>query len=91
MGGGDRHGWREHRLMSLRAWLRIGPLCATLLAGTGHARAEEPAAPEEDFLEFLGSLDSDDEAWGELLETARERDAMKSETEETAPSKQVDP
>ena len=75
--------------MRSRAWLPLGPLCATLLAGPAHAKAEEPP-PDEDFLEFLGSLDSDDEAWGELLKTARERDTMKSETEEKAPSK-VDP
>jgi hypothetical protein len=75
--------------MSLRSWLPLGPLCATLLAGPGHAKAEEPP-PDEEFLEFLGSLDSDDEAWGELLKSARERDTMKSEAEEKA-SKQVDP
>jgi hypothetical protein len=77
--------------MSLRAWLPLAPLCAALLAGTGAARAEEPVALEEDFLEFLGSLDSDDEAWSELLETAHERDTMKSEAEEKATSQQVDP
>jgi hypothetical protein len=76
--------------MSVRAWLGLGPLCAALLAGSGAARAEEPVELDEEFLEFLGSLDSDDEAWGELLATAREREQMKSEAEEKA-SKQVDP
>ena len=76
--------------MRMRSWLPLAPLCATLLAGPGHAKAEEPP-PDEDFLEFLGSWDSDDEVWGELLNTARERDAMKSEAEEKTPSKQVDP
>jgi hypothetical protein len=76
--------------MRVRTWLPLGPLCATLLAGSGAARAEEPVAVDEEFLEFLGSLDSDDEAWGELLAAARERDTMKSEAEEKA-SKQVDP
>ena len=75
--------------MSLRSWLAL-PLCATLLAWPRHAQAEEPP-PDEDFLEFLGSLDSDDEAWGELLKAARERNTMKSESEEKTPSKQVDP
>jgi hypothetical protein len=48
---------------------------------------------EEDFLEFLGSWDSDDEAWGEMLEGAQERDSSepKSEDEDKAASKQVDP
>ena len=91
MGGGDRRQWREHRMMSWRAWLPLGPLCATLLAGAGPALAEEEVAPDEEFLEFLGSLDSDDEAWGELLAAARERDAMKSEAGEKAKSEQVDP
>ncbi|HJS21843.1 MAG TPA: hypothetical protein VJ764_04245 [Steroidobacteraceae bacterium] len=79
--------------MSWRAWLPLAPLCAMLLAGAGRARAEEPVLDEE-FLEFLGSLDSDDEAWGELLESARERDQMKSEKPEAevkAAPKQVDP
>jgi hypothetical protein len=77
--------------MSVRAWLPLGSLCATLLAGSGAARAdEEPVAMDEEFLEFLGSLDSDDAAWGELLAAARERDTMKSDGEEKA-SKQVDP
>ena len=76
--------------MRVRTWLPLGPLCATLLAGSGAAKSEEPVAVDEEFLEFLGSLDSDDEAWGELLAAARERDAMKSEAEEKA-SKQVDP
>jgi hypothetical protein len=76
--------------MRVRTWLPLGPLCATLLAGSGAARAEEPVAVDEEFLEVLGSLDSDDEAWGELLAAARERDTMKSEAEEKA-SKQVDP
>jgi hypothetical protein len=78
--------------MSWRAWLPLAPLCVTLLAGTGHARAEEEQVElDEEFLEFLGSLDSDDEAWGELLATARERDTMKSDAEEKAKAKQVDP
>jgi hypothetical protein len=79
--------------MSMRQWLPLGPLCATLLAGAGYARAEEPAVLEQDFLEFLGSWDSDDEAWGEMLEGAQERDSSepKSEDEDKAASKQVDP
>lgn len=92
MGGGDRAGWREHRLMGWRAWLPLGPICVTLLAGASHhARAEEEVAPDEEFLEFLGSLDSDDEAWSALLAAARERDTMKSDAEEKAKSQQVDP
>ena len=74
----------------VRTWLPLGPLCATLLAGSAAAKAEEPVEVDEEFLEFLGSLDSDDEAWSELLAAARERDTMKSEAEEKA-SKQVDP
>jgi hypothetical protein len=63
----------------------------TLLAGASHARAEEEVAPDEEFLEFLGSFDSDDEAWSALLAAARERDTMKSDAEEKAKSQQVDP
>ncbi len=69
-------------------WL---PLYVTLLAGPGPARAEEPAALDEDFLEFLGSLDSDDEAWGEMLASAQVREASRDQDEEKAESKQVDP
>jgi hypothetical protein len=75
--------------MSVRTWLPLGPLCATLLAGSGVAKAaEEPVTLDEEFLEFLGSLDSDDEAWGALLAAAHERDTMKSEAAEKTTSKQ---
>jgi hypothetical protein len=77
--------------MGWRAWLPLGPLCVTLFTGAGHALAGEEAAPDEEFLEFLGSLDSDDEAWSALLAAARERDTMKSDAEEKAKSQQVDP
>ena len=77
--------------MGWRAWLPLGPLCVTLFTGAGYALAEEEAAPDEEFLEFLGSLDSDDEAWSALLAAARERDTMKSDAEEKAKSQQVDP
>lgn len=53
---------------------RIGSLAAVLLA-SGAASAEDTAkldAAELDaeFLEFLGSLDSDDEVWTEFLDSA---------------------
>jgi hypothetical protein len=70
----------------------MGSLCATLLAGPVLVVAEEPAAVDADFLEFLGSLDSDDEAWAALLTGTDMRKASKAPPEdpETQP-KQVDP
>ncbi len=57
------------RLIALSA-----ALCALLAAGG--ARAEEAAAKEsepldEEFLEFLATLDSDDEVWASFLAAAQ--------------------
>lgn len=53
---------------------RIAPLVAALLA-SGVACAEDAAQLDAakldaEFLEFLGSLDSDDEVWTEFLDSA---------------------
>lgn len=45
---------------------RIGSLLAALLAGSA-ACAEDAAPLDAEFLEFLGSLDSEDEVWTEFL------------------------
>jgi hypothetical protein len=43
-------------------------LAALLLAGVdGAAAAEPPVAVDAEFLEFLGSLDTEDEEWREYL------------------------
>ena len=81
------NGWGKR--MALR-WLSMGSLCATLLAGPVLAVAEEPAAVDADFLEFLGSLDSDDEAWAALLTELRKASTAKQDDPESKP-KQVDP
>jgi hypothetical protein len=72
-------------------WLS-GSVCATLLAIPVLVPAEEPAAVDADFLEFLGSLDSDDEAWAALLTGSELRKAStaKQDDPESKP-KQVDP
>lgn len=54
------------------ARLAISPgavLCA-LLASAGSVHAEEAEELDPDFLEFLGGLDSDDEAWAGFLAAA---------------------
>jgi hypothetical protein len=48
---------------------RVGSLVAVLLA-SGVAYAEDDAKLDAEFLEFLGSLDSDDEVWTEFLDAA---------------------
>lgn len=48
---------------------RIGSLVAALLASSV-ACAEDAAKLDAEFLEFLGSLDSDDEVWTEFLDSA---------------------
>jgi hypothetical protein len=42
-------------------------LAALLLAGADGAAAAEPPAVDAEFLEFLGSLDTEDEEWREYL------------------------
>jgi hypothetical protein len=71
-------------------WMSMSSLCVTLLVGQQQLAAEE-AAVEADFLEFLGSLDSDDTAWAELLATAAKAKAESAEPEEEAQTKQVEP
>ncbi len=74
-----------------RAWLWMSSLCATLLIGQGaSSAAEEPPALEADFLEFLGSWDSEDEAWTEFLASTEIPEASEPEEEESR-SEQVDP
>lgn len=68
----------------------MSSLCATLLAVAAIVSAEEPA-PEEDFLEFLGSLDNDDQAWAELLATARSSKGENPEAEQKTQPQKVDP
>ena len=72
-------------------WWPLGSLCGLLLTAPGHARAEEPVTLDEEFLEFLGSLDSDDEIWGQLLASVRASDRTKSDDEDEVDSKQVTP
>ena len=68
----------------------MGSVCVTLLAIPVLVPAEEPAVVDEDFLEFLGSLDSDDEAWAALLTELRKASTAKQDDPESKP-KQVDP
>jgi hypothetical protein len=70
----------------------MGSVWVTLLASPVLVSAEEPAAVDADFLEFLGSLDSDDEAWAALLTGTDMRKAGKAQPEDPeAKPKQVDP
>jgi hypothetical protein len=54
------------------------------------APAEEPAV-DADFLEFLGSLDSDDSAWADLLAAAAARKDEGAEAAQEPQPKKVDP
>jgi len=69
----------------------MGSLYMTLLAIPTHASAEEPAAVDAAFLEFLGSLDNDDEAWAALLAGTEIRKLEAPQHEQEAKPKQVDP
>jgi len=70
----------------------MGFVCVTSLASPVLVLAEEPVAVDEDFLEFLGSLDNDDEAWAALLTGTELRKANKAQTvDPESESKQVDP
>ncbi len=57
-------------------------LCA-MLAATG-ARAEEPEQLDEEFLEFLATLDSDDEVWASFLAAAQGDPARAADEEQAA-------
>ena len=72
-------------------WLSMSSLCAALLVNQVLAPAEEEAAVDADFLEFLGSLDSDDEAWAQFLAATEIRKVSKSKDDEGSQPKQVDP
>lgn len=74
-----------------RKVMQMSSLCAALLVSPALASAEEAPAVDADFLEFLGSWDSDDEAWAEFLASTEIRETSKSKAEEPAQSKQVDP
>jgi len=71
-------------------WVSMSSLCAALLVSPAFTLAEEPAV-EADFLEFLGSLDSDDEAWAELLATAGTRKVESTKAEPESQPKKVEP
>lgn len=67
-------------------------MCLTLLTSPVLVPAEEPVAVDADFLEFLGSLDSDDEAWAALLTGTELRKASTAKPDEPeSKPKQVDP
>ncbi|HEY7377203.1 MAG TPA: hypothetical protein VH542_00815 [Steroidobacteraceae bacterium] len=53
--------------------------------------AEEQPGVDSDFLEFLGSLDSDDVAWSAYLSTADAAPASASTVNDTKPTKAPKP
>ena len=57
---------------------RSGVIVAALMASGGVVAAAEPAPVDAEFLEFLGSLDTEDEAWREYLAERPERVAGKA-------------
>ena len=59
-------------------WILGAWLCGMLIPTAG---AEEAERPNAELLEFLGSWDVDDEAWGEFIDMASE-----SVTAETQPA-----
>jgi len=54
------------RRAALNAFLTAA-LLSPLLARAGEPHAPGPPAVDADFLEFLGSLDSEGDGWGEFL------------------------
>lgn len=52
-----------------RQSMRVASMLAALFAAS-QVRAEDTAKLDAEFLEFLGSLDSDDEVWTEFLDVA---------------------
>jgi hypothetical protein len=68
----------------------LSALCAavaTLLVLPSFARSAEPVAPvDDDFLEFLGAADSDDQEWNEYMASpAADADLNKSGTKPKTP------
>lgn len=77
----------------------VAALLAGVAAGAAHA-AEPKAAPpaqsklepvDADFLEFLGSLDTEDEAWREYLENRPIPATAGKPAEQKAPPSQPEP
>jgi hypothetical protein len=60
-------------------------LAAVMLALVGHASAADAPTVDVDFLEFLGSDDSDDEDWDALL-TASTDDAKTQKPDDRKPA-----
>jgi hypothetical protein len=61
---------------------------AALLAA-GAACAEEPAQPvDEEFLEFLGTVDVDDEQWSEFLKAMEDEARIKAKEKATEAEKE---
>lgn len=64
---------------------RRNPVAAVLLALAGYASAADAPAVDPDFLEFLGSDDSDDADWNALL-TASTEPKQEQERDERKPA-----
>jgi hypothetical protein len=73
-------------LGSMRSWLLLGAMCATASAEPPQppppvsppvtTPAQSTVAPDEGFLEFLGSDDVGDAAWWEFLKKAPPRGSV---------------
>jgi len=61
----------------------VGAVLVALVAAGGASAADVPEVDAE-LLEFLGSLDSDDEAWAELLAMAEAGKQSRAADEEKA-------
>lgn len=72
--------------------LKFGAMGMLLLACGTVARAADPAAPDEAFLEYLGSVDSesDDWTWFADHEDESKTHSEKTQGERTKASKQED-
>ncbi len=75
----------------------IAALLASVATGTVHAADPKPAPPTQskvepvdiEFLEFLGSLDTEDEEWREYLESRPIR--VEGKAQQKAPPAKPDP
>lgn len=81
MGGVDGRE-RQGRHVSCRPALAIASAC--LLAGAAHV-AENPKKVDAELLEFLGSIDAEEEGWQEYLEQKPVRPVEKKPPQKSAP------
>jgi hypothetical protein len=78
--------WESAEIMRTRRSLLAA--ATALLVLPPLARSDEPAAPvDDDFLEFLGSADSDDPEWNDYMQSTDADEVLnKSQSEPNTPA-----